>query len=161
MKFRFLASFAALAGLAAAVPGSAQQYERKLQHSIVPCQGSGPAVWLQMTNVKSSTGNMRVVLYKAVKQDWLEKGRWLQRFEVPAQEGAMTVCMPVPGPGEYAIAIRHDANDNNWSDMMVDGGGMSGNPSLNIFNLGRPDVSKARFRIGKEVLPMTVRMRYL
>lgn len=161
MKFRMIAAFAALAGMATAVPGSAQQFERKLQHTVAPCQGDGPAVWIYITNIKSATGNMRVVLYRARESDWLEKGRWLQRFEVPAREGTMSVCMPVPSAGEYAIAIRHDANNNDWDDIFTDGGGMSGNPSLNIFNLGRPNVSKARFSIGNEVLPMTIRMRYV
>ncbi len=161
MKFRVLASFAALAGLATAVPGSAQQFERKIQHSVTPCQGDGPAVWLYMTNIKNSTGNMRVVLYRAVEEDWLEKGRWLQRFEVPATKGQMSVCMPVPAPGEYAIAVRHDANGNDWDDIMVDGGGMSGKAKISIFNLGKPGVDKARFTIGKEVLPMTIRMQYV
>ena len=144
-----------------AVPAGAQRYEQRLTHSVAPCQGSGPAVWLHVTNIKSSTGKMRVQLYRAVAADWLERGRWLNRIELPAQAGSMSICMPVPAPGDYAIAIRHDANNNNDTDIGVDGGGMSNNPSINIFNLGRPSVDRTRFSIGREVLPMTIRMRYL
>lgn len=152
------AALALAAGLAA--PAGAQQYGKELTHSIVPCQGNGPAVWLHIVNIKSATGMMRIQLYPARKEDWLERARWLHRIEVPARDGSMQICMPVPAPGEYAIAMRHDANDNNETDITTDGGGMSNNPSINIFNLGRPSVDRTRFRIGREVLPMTIRMRY-
>lgn len=147
------------AGLA--TPVGAQQYRRELKHSIVPCQGSGPAVWLHIVDIKSATGKMRIELYPGTQEDWLERGRWLNRIEVPAQRGSMQICMPIPSPGDYAIAMRHDANDNNQTDITVDGGGMSNNPSINIFNLGRPSIDRTRFRIGREILPMTIRMRYL
>ena len=103
---------------------------------------------------------MRVQLYRATKSDWLEKGRWLNRIEIPARAGAMSICMPVPSAGSYAIAIRHDKNNNNDTDITIDGGGMSNNPSINIFNLGRPGIDKTRFSIGNEVKPMSIRMRY-
>ena len=150
---------AALGGVA--VPAAAQEFRQELTHSVVPCQGNGPAVWVQITDVKNSTGKLRIQLYPGTRADWLERGRWLNRIEIPARSGSLQVCMPVPGPGQYAIAIRHDVNGNGKTDISSDGGGMSNNPSINIFNLGRPGVDKTRFTIGREVLPMSIRMRYL
>lgn len=157
------AALALAAGMTAGVaaPATAQQYGKELSHSVVPCQGNGPAVWLHIVNIKETAGTMRVQLYRATKDDWLESGRWLHRIEVPARRGAMQVCMPVPAVGEYAIAMRHDLNDNGKTDITSDGGGMSNNPSINIFNLGKPSVDRTRFSIAREVLPMTIRMRYL
>lgn len=151
---------AALAvGLAA--PAGAQEYRQELRHSVSPCQGSGPAVWINITEIEESRGTLRVQLYRGTEGDWLERGRWLNRIEVPARAGSMQVCMPVPATGNYAIAIRHDVNGNGRTDIRTDGGGMSNNPSINIFNLGRPSINRTRFSIGREVKPMSIRMRYM
>lgn len=160
IKTFFAPALGALLALGLAAPSQAQQYRNELRHSVAPCQGSGPAVWLHVTDIRSSSGKLRINLYRGTRADWLESGRWLNRVELPAREGAMTVCMPVPAPGDYAIAIRHDANANGKTDIRADGGGMSNNPSINIFNLGKPGIDKTRFSIGREVLPMSIRMRY-
>jgi len=150
-----------VAALGLAIPASAQQFRQTLTHSVTPCQGNGPAVWLHITNIKNASGKIRVQLYPGTRADWLERGRWLNRIEVPARSGSMQVCMPVPAAGEYAIAVRHDVNNNGKTDISSDGGAMSNNPSINIFNLGRPSIDRTRFDIGGEVLTMSVRMRYL
>ncbi len=147
-------------GGALAVPALAQQYQQELRHSAAPCQGAGPAVAITVNSIRTASGKIRVQLYRGTEADWLETGRWLNRIELPARAGSMTVCMPVPAAGDYAIAIRHDVNDNGETDIRTDGGGMSNNPSINIFNLGRPSISRTRFTIGREVMPMTIRMRY-
>ncbi len=152
---------AALVALGLAGPVAAQEYRQELRHSVTPCQGSGPAVWINVTDIEASRGTLRVQLYPGTDDDWLERGRWLYRIELPAREGAMQVCMPVPSAGNYAIAIRHDVNGNGSTDITTDGGGMSNNPSINIFNLGRPSISRTRFSIGREVKPMSIRMRYM
>ena len=38
---------------------------------------------------------------------------------------------------------------------------MSNNPSINIFNLGKPSYTKVAFSLGQEVKAMTIRMRYM
>ena len=116
---------------------------------------------INLTGVRASSGIVRIQLYRGIAGDWLERGRWLQRIEIPAREGAMAICMPVPAAGDYAIAIRHDVNGNGSTDIRTDGGAMSNNPSINIFNLGRPSVNRTKFSIGRQVLPMTINMRYL
>lgn len=151
----------AVAALGMAMPASAQQYRQEIRHSVTPCQGDGPAVWINITDIESSSGTLRIQLYRGTRADWLESGRWLNRIEVPARAGTMQICMPVPSAGNYAIAIRHDVNGNGRTDITSDGGGMSNNPSINIFNLGRPSIDRTRFSIAREVKPMTIRMRYM
>ncbi|GAA5056265.1 hypothetical protein GCM10023208_20900 [Erythrobacter westpacificensis] len=155
---RFAAAAAIAVGLSA--PAGAQ-FRNEITHSVAPCQGNGPAVWIQVSGIEGSSGTMRIQLYPGTSADWLERGRWINRIEVPARAGSMQVCMPVPRPGNYAIAIRHDKNNNGRTDITSDGGGMSNNPSINVFNLGKPSIDKTRFSIGREVLPMAIRMRYL
>ena len=151
---------AGLAALAAAAPAQAQ-YNQHLRHDPAQCRGEGPAVRITVTGVKASRGTLRVQLYRATRADWLETGRWLNRIELPARAGTMSVCMPAPGPGTYGIAIRHDVNNNDETDLTQDGGGMSNNPSINVFNLGKPSYTKVAFRLEREVKAMTIRMRYM
>ena len=73
----------------------------------------------------------------------------------------MTFCMPVPAAGSYGIGVRHDVNNNDETDLTQDGGGMSNNPSINVFNLGKPSHTKVAFALGQEVKAMTIRMRYM
>ena len=69
--------------------------------------------------------------------------------------------MPVPQPGSYAIAVRHDVNGNGETELTKDGGGVSNNPSFNIFNLGKPSYSKAAFEVGNEVKAISITMHYM
>jgi uncharacterized protein (DUF2141 family) len=152
----------AFAGLGlAALAGPAQaQYREAISNDPARCRGDGPAVSVTVTGIKSSAGRMRVQLYRATKADWLEKGRWIHRIEAPARAGSMTFCMPVPAAGSYGIGVRHDVNANGETDLTQDGGGVSNNPSINVFNLGKPSYDKAAFQVSG-VRSITITMRYM
>ena len=150
----------ALAGLTSAVPAEAQ-YREKITHDPARCSnGKGPAVWVTITDVKESTGTIRIQSYRATKEDWLEKGRWIYRMEAPAKAGTMRFCMPLPAPGHYGIAVRHDRDNDGKTDIFGDGGAMSNDPSINIFNLGKPSYKKVGFDVGNGVENISIRMRY-
>ena len=98
--FGVMAALAASAGLSAP---AAAQYQNEIRHSVAPCQGSGPAVWINVTDIASSRGTLRVQLYRGTRADWLEHGRWLNRIELPARAGSMpnppscaTIASPSP-----------------------------------------------------------------
>ena len=150
----------ALTALAAPAPAEAQ-YRKKISNNPAKCAaGAGPAVRVTVTDIRESTGTMRVQSYRGTKEDWLEKGKWIYRMEAPAKAGSMTFCMPLPRPGTYAIAVRHDVNGNGDTDIFADGGAMSNNPSINIWNLGKPSYKKTRFDVGPGVESISIRMRY-
>lgn len=153
----------ATAATALGVPAAAQlQYRQKITHSPAKCSsGQGPAVWITINGISASKGLLRVQSYRGVESDWLQKGRWLNRIELPARAGQMSVCMPLPASGTYAIAVRHDVNQNGETDLSEDGGGMSNNPSINVFNLGRPSYKKTAFTVDGGVKPITITMRYM
>jgi uncharacterized protein (DUF2141 family) len=152
----------ALTGLGFAVlAGPAQaQYRQPIGNDPARCRGDGPAINVTVSGIKSSTGRMRVQLYRATKADWLERGRWIHRIEAPARAGSMTFCMPVPEAGSFGIAVRHDVNNNGETDLTQDGGGVSNNPSINLFNLGKPSYDKAAVQVSG-VRSITVNMRYM
>lgn len=150
-----------LAGTALALPltAAAAQYNQVVRNDLSRCNaGSGALVTI--TNISENKGTLRVQSYRGTKDSWLEKGKWLTRTELPARAGTVRVCVPLPGPGTYAIAVRHDVNGNGRTDIRQDGGGMSNNPSINIFNLGKPSYTKTRFQVGNAPVAMTIQMRY-
>jgi len=148
-------------GLLAAMPANAQ-YRQKISNDLSRCSGaSGPAIKVVVRGIDTSSGNIRVQSYRGTKADWLTKGKWINRVEERAKAGTMTFCMPFSAAGIYAIAVRHDKNGNGKTDISSDGGGMSNNPSINIFNLGKPSYKKTRLNVGNSVSTITVNMRYM
>lgn len=168
MKTKFVshtaraAAIASLCGLALAPLPAQAQYEQKIRNDMSKCApGSGPAIRVTITDIKSGTGNVRLHSYYARQSDWLKKGKWLKRIDIPAKAGTMTFCIPVDAPGDYAIGARHDKNGNDEDDITIDGAAMSNDPPINIWNLGKPNVKKASFRVGNGVTNVIMRMRYL
>ena len=143
-----------------AFAATTQAEGRVISNDLSKCR-SGPSTLVQISGVKASTGRIRVQSYRGTAADWLTKGRWLARVEVPARAGTMTVCVPLPEAGVYGIAVRHDVNGNGKTDLRADGGGMSNNPSINIFNLGKPSYKKVGVDVGQGVTPITITMRYM
>jgi uncharacterized protein (DUF2141 family) len=138
------------------------QYRQPIGNDMSRCEtGGGPAVMVTVDGIKSSSGRVRVQSYRATAADWLAKGRWINRIEAPARAGTMRFCMPVPAAGSYGIAVRHDVNGNGDTDLTKDGGAMSNNPSINVFNLGKPSYKKTAFQVGAGVKAIHIQMRYM
>lgn len=155
------ATLLAAGSMAVSVPAWGQ-YRQTISNNLSNCSASsGPAVKVTVRGIETSTGNMRVQSYRGVKADWLKSGRWINRIQTSARAGTMTFCMPVPAAGVYGIAVRHDKNGNGKTDLSSDGGGMSNNPSINIFNLGKPSYKKTRFSVGEGVTSITINMKYM
>lgn len=149
--------------LFAAAPAIAHGME--IGNDLDRCAASakGPVVLIDVRGFVAPTGTVRVQSYPATKAAWLAKGEWLSRIDLPVKEsnGAMRFCMPVPQPGKYGIAVRHDRDGNGKTDISRDGGGFSNNPSINIFNLGKPSVDKAAFYAGPGVTRITINLKYM
>ena len=151
----------AVGGLLATAPANAQ-YRNTITNDLSKCSAnSKSAVRVTVSGIKTSTGKIRVQSYKGTKSDWLKSGKWLSRIETSARKGTMTFCVPVSGPGVYGIAVRHDKNGNGKTDITKDGGAMSNNPSINIFNLGKPSYKKTRFNVGPGVKSISIKMKYM
>ena len=135
---------------------------REISNDMRRCQpGKGPAVKVEIQGLKEATGKVRVQSYRGTKDEWLKSGAWLSRIEVPVSATNMTFCLPFSQTGEYAIAVRHDLNGNGKTDITSDGGGMSNNPSISIFNLGKPSYQKTKFALGNEVKTISITMKYM
>lgn len=158
-------ALAATAALAAPMPAFAEgreEYRNEIRNEMARCSADkGPALLVTVDGVKATSGKLRVQAYRATSGEWLQKGKWLSRIEVPARAGSMSFCVPLPASGTYGIAVRHDVNGNGETDIRTDGGAMSNNPSISIFNLGKPSYTKVGVPVGGGVKSIRVQMKYM
>ena len=160
MSLRFTPK-AALAGLALggaalafATPASAQ-----LGADAGVCRSGGQAVLVTVDGFRARTGNIRVAIYGGDPAQFLARGQTLRKINVPVTgAGPMRICVALPGPGRYAVAVRHDVNGNNHSDWS-DGGGFSRNPRISLTNL-RPNYNNVAINVGRGVTPVSVVLNY-
>jgi uncharacterized protein (DUF2141 family) len=154
---KFLAKAGLLAMALGAIPAAAEA--QVLGADAAVCRAGRPSVLVNLTHFKQRTGNIRVALY-ASADTFLQHGRTLRKVNVPVTpSGQMRVCIAVPHPGRYAVAVRHDVNGDNASRDMSDGGGFSRNPTLSLFHL-RPSFDDVAVNVGQGVLGVNVTLNY-
>lgn len=141
---------------AAASPAAAQV----LGPDAAACGEAGvSAILVHVGGFRNSQGLVRVQAYGPNPADFLAKGKWVRRVELPlAGRTSLEVCLRLPGPGRYAVAVRHDSNDNGKSDWN-DGGGFSRNPPLSLFNL-KPGFDQAAVAVNRGAMRISVVMNY-
>lgn len=169
LRSRFAATVTATAAGALVLGGfagplAAQSLGRKIDNDMSLCApGKGPAIRLQISGLKSSSGNLFVRTYHARSSDWLKSKRYIHRIDTTPRKGSMTVCIPLPAAGEYAFTVQHDANGNRETDFSIDGAAMSNNPVIKtILGFPRPPaLDQTRFRAGAGVTRIAVQMRYM
>ncbi len=124
-----------LGALVVAIPAAADPRESRADDPTC-AKGGSPAVLVQVSGLKNGSGKVRVQAYGPGAANYLKKGEWAARVDVPlGGRRSLDVCLPLPAGGTYSLAVRHDANANHKSDWN-DGAGFSRNPRLSL--LGRP-----------------------
>lgn len=150
---RRYAPLAAAAMLLAAAPAAAQD-----------CTGRPSATRLLVTvsNVRSAEGLIAVTLYADDSSRFLARRGSLYVGRVPARTGVTRVCIYVPAPGTYGLAVYHDANanrrfDRNMVGLPAEGYGFSNNaPTL----FGLPRFASVRLAVPRDGFATGVRLRY-
>lgn len=161
--FKVAAGFLTVGALLSAAPAWSQRQEIDNDMSRCRTSASQPAVLVDVRGFAAEAGNVRIQSYPATREAWLTKGAWLNRIEKPVRLSGdhMRFCLPLPEPGRYGIAVRHDRDGNGKTDIRRDGGGFSNNPAISIFNLGKPSVEKTAFVAGSGVTRITINLRYM
>ena len=123
------------------------------------CVRNDSAVLVRVDGFKARRGTLRVQIYGSNPADFLAKGKKLRRVDVPVpRAGRMEVCVDLPGPGNYAVAVRHDL-DGNGKSGWSDGGGFSRNPSISLVHL-KPSYRDVVIQVGRSVRPVDVTLNY-
>lgn len=121
---------------------------------------NGTAALVTVHGFRDRTGNLRIAIYRANEDEYLESGQYVQRLDTPMIEtgdGDVTVCAPLPEAGRYAVFALHDRNANGKMDPFRDGVGMSRNPK---FGLSKPKLAVVETEISG-IMPMTIQLNYV
>lgn len=106
------------------------------------CKGtpSGTKLDVVVDNVRDSQGLLAVTLYGSDSGKFLRHGGSLSVWREPAHAGVQSMCLWLPGPGSYGIAVYQDLNSNHKIDHTLFGPtepwGFSRNPKA-LFALPR------------------------
>jgi uncharacterized protein (DUF2141 family) len=146
----------ALLGLAAARPVAADV----LGSDPGACRpgATGTAALVTVAGFKDRKGRLRVQNYRGTPEEFLASGRYLRREQMPVSPaGDMAVCLPLPGPGAYAIVALHDRDSNGKLSVWSDGVGFSRNPRLGL-SKPRPEATVMDFPAG--ITPVRIVLNY-
>jgi uncharacterized protein (DUF2141 family) len=128
------------------------------------CTGPASAVRLQVAveGVRSSDGLIAVTLYADDPRRFLARRGSLYVGRVPARAGTTRVCIHLPGPGTYGLAVYHDADANRSFNrsglgLPAEGYGFSNNAPA-IFGL--PSFRSVRLAVPRTSMGTAIRLRY-
>ena len=128
------------------------------------CTGraSDTRLYVNVEGVRSNEGLVAVTLYADDSSRFLARRGSLYVGRVPASAPRTRVCIYVPGPGTYALAVYHDADGDRGFDrdaigLPAESYGFSNNPSV---VLGLPSFRSVRMAVPRDGLETTVRLRH-
>lgn len=128
-------------------------------------QETGPAFLVEVQGLKDRAGNLKLEVYPATDEDFLEDdniliaaGKTFRRVEVPVpKSGPASLCIRLPGPGTYGVSLLHDRDGNHKFGWRVDGIGFAGNPRL---GWSKPKAANASACAGAAPTRITIVMNY-
>lgn len=128
------------------------------------CTGPASDTWITVVadGLRSGSGLFAASLYNDDSKKFLVKNGSLYTGRVDAQAGTARICMFLPGPGVYAIAMYHDENGNRKYDrnaigIPVEGYGFTNNPATLA---GLPAFRSVRLAVTKTGLVTRVHIKY-
>jgi|HubBroStandDraft_3_1064219.scaffolds.fasta_scaffold87345_1 uncharacterized protein (DUF2141 family) len=128
----------------------------------IECQGEPTNVKLRVLidNVRDSRGEMTATLYSDDPAKFLKARGQLSVWRTPAQAPRQEMCVWLPQPGSYAMAIYQDTNGNRRFDHGPFGPtepyGFSRNPHLFF---GPPSVGQVKFAAAEGETVVNIHMR--
>lgn len=110
-------------------------------------------------NVRTTHGLLAVTIYQ--EKGFLKKGGGLKVWRDPARAGVQSMCMYLPAPGTYAIAVFQDMDsDHKFNHTLwqpTEPWGFSNNPHA-LLNL--PRFSQVKFPVPAGETTIHVRLSY-
>lgn len=128
--------------------------------------GRGPAIQVNISDLKDRKGEIWLELYPATEADFLrpdtdlwKEGKTFRRTRgwVP-KTGDTSICVKVPHPGRYALLLRHSRTGKDRFSVWSDGAGVPANKSL---GRKKPTLAAASIEAGPGVTVANIKMQYL
>lgn len=125
----------------------------------------GPAFLVEVEGLKDRRGNLKLEVYPANDDDFLEDdnilvsaGKTFRRVEEPVPaSGPVELCIRLPSSGTYSVSLLHDRDRNRKFGWRVDGIGFSGNPKL---GWSKPDADETAVQAGSEPTRISIVLNY-
>ncbi len=112
-------------------------------------------VTVTLDNVLNDKGNIIAALHSA---DTFMKGEGIKNAEVKATKGVMTITFEDVKPGEYAIMVLHDANENKRMDFQQNGMPLENyGTSNNVMAMGPPQFKDAKFEVTDKDVDLNIK----
>ena len=83
---------------------------------IVSAGASADTLKVTVSGVKAGQGNLLVGVFNESRRDQFAEGMYLYGTDVPARQSEMTIEIPFVEPGQYAVAVIQDLNQNQKLD---------------------------------------------
>lgn len=117
---------------------------------------------IQVSRMRSPDGSINVTIYPDDSAHFLDGKYKIARQIFPVVRPLTMLCLVLPAPGYYAVALFHDENENrhfdtNFLGIPVEGYGFSNNPRL---TLGPPPLKEARFSVHAGDNPISIGLTY-
>lgn len=124
------------------------------------------AVLVTVDGFKNRQGTLRLELWPGTQEDFMRnhhelvaEGKAYHRVTVPVPvSGPARVCMPLPGPGTYAVGAFHSPSGQRKFNFRQDGATFTRNPKV---GLSKPKVVDVAMRFNSGLSEATVTMNYL
>jgi uncharacterized protein (DUF2141 family) len=162
MKTILILALAGFAAFPAAAPAQAA-----MLGDVSACEvGDMPAIRANIVGLKDRTGELKLELYPANKDDFLKddrdllkEGKVFRRVRVATPgTGPVSLCISVPHPGRYALLFTHDRDGKNKFNFWTDGAGFPSNKKL---GRARTEVNEATIDVPDGVATTTIVAQYL
>ena len=150
-RSKLIAVVSACAGLFAA-PALAQT-----------CMGqpTGTKLDIVVDGVHTDQGLMTITVYPPDRDKFLKANGEIGVWRIPAQTPSTELCVWVPAPGPYAVAVYDDLNENHRFDHTLvaplEPYGFSNNPRL---FLGPPSAGAAKIDVAEGDTTIHIQLRY-
>ena len=112
-----------------------------------------------VTDIRASTGTIRIAVVNS-EAAWNNEAAPVVRKAIVVSGKEATFQFPGLPPGQYAVQVMHDENDNgkfdtNFVGLPIEGYGFSNNPQV----MRRANYDEARFDLAADGGSVVVRLR--
>jgi len=158
---------AAVAALAAGMPlapahGQARADEPRVTACAAPNAPAGPRLHVSVVGARRVAGNITISIYGPHPERFLARRAYLARQRIPLRESSVQGCFALSAPGDYAIAVYHDENDDHDFNrsligLPAEGYGFSNDAPTVV---GLPSFDAVRLAVPAGGTSTTIHLRY-